>query len=201
MRVPLLLALLAASASLLSAAEQAPAPPQAPALPVARVQAPVTPWPCSCTDGGPCRCGENCPCVPVAKPPTYAQLRARAVREGRPLVVWVSIPDAHRRTGELPEALHHVCATFSGVAGTGVVVGLPQAGDLSRHDLGGVPATASLRAVLTGASPAVGSRAMSVQGEWPVPAAVFQPVYSVPAYPSFGGNFGGGGFANCGSRG
>src|SRR4051794_3394984 len=62
-------------------------------------------------------------------PDAYESLRARAVAEGRPLVVWVGVrrPDLER-----PDWLHYHCEAFPGAGAAGAVVGRPAAGELWR---------------------------------------------------------------------
>jgi hypothetical protein len=66
-----------------------------------------------------------------ALPPEYAALRARAISENRPLIVWVGVvrPDIEAvRT----DALHLRCANFPGAVPPCVVVGRPDRGELWR---------------------------------------------------------------------
>jgi hypothetical protein len=70
----------------------------------------------------------------------YERLRARAVVENRPLLVWVGLsrPDLER---DRPDGLHYHCATFPGAVPPCVVVGRPAGGELWRA--GDVPAAAA----------------------------------------------------------
>jgi hypothetical protein len=77
------------------------------------------------------------------KRPGYAEQYARAVREGKPLVVWVGQP-----VRPLGGCLGVGCAAFPGTAQTAVVVGLPTADGLRRVDLPGTPNDAAVRAAL-----------------------------------------------------
>jgi hypothetical protein len=81
-------------------------------------------------------------------PPTYAEGYARAVREGKPLVVFVGQP--------VREVTGCVCVgldTFPGAGPETVVVGIPGPHGLRRHDLPGRPTDAVIRAV-AGSMPA-----------------------------------------------
>jgi hypothetical protein len=78
-----------------------------------------------------------------SKRPSYSEQYARAVREGRPLVVWVGQP-----VRALGGCVGVGCATFPGTAHAAVVVGLPTAGGLRRVDLPGTPNDADVRAAL-----------------------------------------------------
>ena len=65
----------------------------------------------------------------AATPPSYESLRARAIAERRPLVVWVSVrrPDLERS-----DWLHYHCESFPGATGPCAVVGRPADGELWR---------------------------------------------------------------------
>jgi hypothetical protein len=65
----------------------------------------------------------------AATPPSYESLRARAIAELRPLVVWVGVrrPDLGRS-----DWLHYYCESFPGAAAPCAVVGRPAAGELWR---------------------------------------------------------------------
>lgn len=71
---------------------------------------------------------------PAARSLTYADARAKALAEGKPLVVWVGGGDAlcPACVGRLDECVHHVAATFPGVTGQALVVAVPEGGDLLR---------------------------------------------------------------------
>ena len=62
-------------------------------------------------------------------PPSYESLRARALAEGRPLVVWVGVsrPDLERS-----DWLHFHCESFPGATPPCAVVGRPEGGELWR---------------------------------------------------------------------
>src|SRR5437764_3559453 len=62
-------------------------------------------------------------------PASYESLRARAIVEWRPLVVWVGVrrPDLERS-----DWLHYHCDSFPGAMGQCVVVGRPANGELWR---------------------------------------------------------------------
>ena len=66
--------------------------------------------------------------------PTYPAQYAKAVKEGKPLVVFVGVP-----VRSVPGFLTVACATFPGVE-TGLVLGVPDGDKLKRRDL---PATAT----------------------------------------------------------
>jgi len=65
----------------------------------------------------------------ATKPASYEALRARAITERRPLVVWVGVcrPDLERG-----DWLHYHCASFPGASAPCVVVGKPSDGELWR---------------------------------------------------------------------
>jgi hypothetical protein len=64
-------------------------------------------------------------------PADYAALRARAIAENRPLIVWVNMtrPDVEAVRSD---ALHLHCTTFPGATAPCVVVGRPNGGELWR---------------------------------------------------------------------
>jgi hypothetical protein len=66
-----------------------------------------------------------------ALPADYAALRAKAIAENRPLIVWVGVvrPDVEAAR---PDALHLHCNAFPGAAAPRVVVGRPNNGELWR---------------------------------------------------------------------
>jgi hypothetical protein len=63
--------------------------------------------------------------------PEYAALRAKAITENRPLIVWVGIvrPDIETVRAD---ALHLHCASFPGATAPCAVVGRPAKGELWR---------------------------------------------------------------------
>ena len=65
------------------------------------------------------------------QPPDYAALRAKAIAENRPLIVWVGVvrPDVEAAR---PDALHLRCAAFPGAVAPAVVVSRPGRGELWR---------------------------------------------------------------------
>ena len=78
------------------------------------------------------------------RPPTYPEQSARALRQRKPLVVWVGQP-ARPVSGCLGVA----CDTFAGVEAPAVVVGLPMGpGTLRRVDLPGRPSDEAIRAAV-----------------------------------------------------
>ncbi len=84
-----------------------------------------------------------------AKPPGYPEQYAKAVREGKPLVVWVGRPVRH-----LDGCVCVGCDSFPGVGSPAVVVGLPTGdGRLRRVDLPGEPTDAAVRAAVRAAAP------------------------------------------------
>jgi hypothetical protein len=93
-----------------------------------------------------------------AKPPTYPEQYARAVRENKPLVVWVG-----QRARTIDGCVTVGCDSFPGVGPPAVVVGLPTGdGKLARVDLPGKPADAAVRgavrAMTSRAAPVIPSR-------------------------------------------
>lgn len=78
-----------------------------------------------------------------AKPPTYAEQYAKAVREGKPLVVWVGQP-ARPVTGCVGVRWDE----FPGVGAEAVVIGVPAGTQLRRVDVPGRPTDAAVRAAI-----------------------------------------------------
>jgi hypothetical protein len=78
-------------------------------------------------------------------PPTYAEQYAKAVKESKPLVVWVGQPARH-----LTDCVCLECDAFPDTAGAAVVVGVPAGGSLRRIDLPGRPTDAAVRAAVRG---------------------------------------------------
>ena len=64
-------------------------------------------------------------------PPEYAVLRAKAIAENRPLIVWVGIvrPDIEAAR---PDALHLHCSNFPGATSPRIVFARPDKGELWR---------------------------------------------------------------------
>jgi hypothetical protein len=84
------------------------------------------------------------------QPAAYPEQYAKAVREGKPLVVWVGQPVRH-----LGGCVCVGCDTFPGVGRPAVVVGLPMGdGRLRRVDLPGKPTDAAVRDAVRAAAPA-----------------------------------------------
>ncbi len=78
------------------------------------------------------------------RPPSYPEQYAKAVREHKPLVVWVGQPVRH-----LGGCVCVGCDAFPGAGAEAVVVGVPTAdGQLRRVDLPGKPTEATVRDVL-----------------------------------------------------
>lgn len=73
-------------------------------------------------------------------PPTYAEQHAKALKEGKPLVVFVGQP-----AKPVAGCVCVACDTFPDVTGAAVVVGLPDGGTLRRIDVPGTPTEASIR--------------------------------------------------------
>jgi len=94
--------------------------------------------------------------------PAYESLRARAVAENRPLVVWVGLrrPDLER-----PDWLHHHCDAFPGATPPCAVVGRPANGELWR--------AADL--------PAVGLAAAHLAAAAAPPAPPARPIFVTPS--------------------
>jgi len=65
----------------------------------------------------------------AAKPESYESLRARAIAERRPLVVWVGV---RRRDLERADWLPYHCESFPDATAPGAVVGRPADGELWR---------------------------------------------------------------------
>ncbi|QEL14890.1 hypothetical protein [Limnoglobus roseus] len=81
-------------------------------------------------------------------PPTYAEQHAKALKAGKPLVVFVGQP-----AKALAGCVCVACETFPDMAGEGVVVGLPTGTTLRRIDLAGKPSEANIRGAI-GTTPA-----------------------------------------------
>jgi hypothetical protein len=76
-------------------------------------------------------------------PPTYAELRQRAIREGKPLIVWVGQP-----TQSLRGVLSLRLDTFPDASPESVVIGIPTGETLHRVDLSGRPSEPAIRAAM-----------------------------------------------------
>ncbi|WP_162657364.1 hypothetical protein [Tuwongella immobilis] len=75
-----------------------------------------------------------------AKPMTYTEARAEAIRQNVPLIVWVGQP-AQPMSGAVSVAVDQ----FDGADGKAVVIGKPDAGDLMRfRTISGVPSAAAV---------------------------------------------------------
>jgi hypothetical protein len=84
-----------------------------------------------------------------AKPPTYPEQYARALKEGKPLVVWVGQP-----TRKVDGCVTVGSDSFPGIGSPAVVVGLPTGdGKLARVDLPGEPTDAAVRVAVRAAVP------------------------------------------------
>lgn len=84
-----------------------------------------------------------------AKPPTYPEQYARAVKEGKPLVVWVGQP-----IRPMSGCVTVGCDSFPAAEAPAVVVGLPTGdGKLARVDLPGEPTDAAVRGAVRAAAP------------------------------------------------
>ena len=79
-------------------------------------------------------------------PPTYAEQYAKAVKEKRPLVVFVGQPAKH-----VGQCVCVSCDSFADVKAEGVVIGLPNGTGLRRLDLAGQPTAERIREALAGA--------------------------------------------------
>lgn len=76
-------------------------------------------------------------------PPTYAEQHAKALKDGKPLVVFVGQP-----AKPVAGCVCVVCETFPDVTGAAVVVGLHDGGSLRRIDVPGKPTEASIRSAI-----------------------------------------------------
>ena len=83
-------------------------------------------------------------------PPSYAEQHAKALKENKPLVVFVGQP-----TKPLAGCVCVACETFPDASGEAVVIGLPDGAHLRRLDLTGKPSEASIRIAIT-ATPGTG---------------------------------------------
>lgn len=73
-------------------------------------------------------------------PPTYAEQHAKALKDGKPLVVFVGQP-----AKPVAGCVCVACETFPDVTGAAVVVGLPDRGSLRRLDVPGTPTEEAIR--------------------------------------------------------
>ena len=80
---------------------------------------------------------------PPQQPPTYAEQYANALKDGKPLVVWVGQP-----ARSLPGCVSVTAEQFPGADAVAVVVGVPAGGALRRVDVPGRPTDATVRAAL-----------------------------------------------------
>jgi hypothetical protein len=78
-----------------------------------------------------------------AKPPTYEQQLAKAIREGKPLVVWVGQPVRH-----VGGCVCHGCDSFPDAGKEAVVIGVQVGNRLIRVDLPGRPSESTIREVI-----------------------------------------------------
>jgi hypothetical protein len=143
---------------------------------------------CSCSDGLPCDC-VDCPC-----PKSYTALRARALKEGKPLLVWVGCKPA----ADLGDCLHYRCRSFGDVT-CGVVVSAPRGGELAWLET--LPAGASAAAVRRALQPP--AAAVAARSSAPAFAPAFRPAVRPAAAPAFfrGGGGRSGGRGGCGPGG
>lgn len=82
---------------------------------------------------------------------SYSEAAEKALKEGKPLIVWVGIKDTALEE-QLFNCIHYHTDTFPG-ASKGVVVGVPDgSGKLRRVDLPGTPTLTRIRAVLVSTS-------------------------------------------------
>lgn len=72
--------------------------------------------------------------------PTYSGQLEKAVRERKPLLVWVGQPARH-----IGECVCFECEVFPGVGKEAVVIGIPAGDRLRRVDLPGIPTEAEVR--------------------------------------------------------
>lgn len=75
--------------------------------------------------------------------PTYSEQYAKAVKEAKPLVVWVGQPPRH-----LADCVGVAREAFPQAAAEAVVIGVPAGGSLRRIDLPGRPSDAAIQAAL-----------------------------------------------------
>ncbi len=83
-----------------------------------------------------------------ATPPSYEQQLAKAVREGRPLVVWVGQPVRH-----VGGCVCVGCDSFPDAGREAVVIGVPVGNRVVRVDLPGRPSDAAVRQAIGKGSP------------------------------------------------
>jgi hypothetical protein len=133
----LLSLLFVAFGALALASPQAPSAPQAP--PVAS---------CPCIQGSPCECGEFCACVQ-----DYEVLYAKAMKENRPLVVWVGSFSVAKAKAMPARCLHYRTSSFAEAAPGSIVVGVPAGSQMNRHDFASNASAFSFLAGARGAAP------------------------------------------------
>lgn len=85
-------------------------------------------------------------------PPTYAEQYAKAVKENKPLVVFVGQPAKH-----VGHCVCVSCDSFADVTATGVVIGFPDGNGLRRHDLAGQPTAERIRRAISDVKPTPGA--------------------------------------------
>ncbi len=81
-------------------------------------------------------------------PPSYAEQYAKALREKKPLVVFVGQPTRH-----VGNCVCVSCDSFPDAKAAGVVIGLPDGTGLRRVDLPGEPTADAIRSALVGLKP------------------------------------------------
>lgn len=82
---------------------------------------------------------------PTCTPSTYAKHYAQALKENRPLVVFVGQP-----TRLVKNTVCLACDSFAELPSPGVVIGLPAEGTLRRVDLPGRPSEEQIREAIAG---------------------------------------------------
>lgn len=75
--------------------------------------------------------------------PSYEEVYLQAIREQKPLLVWVGQP-----VREIPGCLSHGCDVFPNAETVAVVIGLPSGGRLLRQDLVGRPSVEQIHALV-----------------------------------------------------
>jgi hypothetical protein len=84
-------------------------------------------------------------------PPSYREQHAKALKEAKPLVVYVGVP-----AKKIPGCVDYSCEKFPDVAHRGVVLGLPDGTALRRIDLLGFPSEETIRQTVAGTKPTAG---------------------------------------------